>query len=81
VKIKLGQKLTHLLGAPNKQRQDPALEALLEPAQPLPPQLDRACHHRQAPHLAVPVAIPFGSVHCHPALRLSPAQQLDHFLF
>jgi hypothetical protein len=81
VKIKLGQELAHLLGAPHQQWQDPTLETLLQPAQPRPSKLDSAGHHRQPPHLAVPIAISLERIHCDPALRLAPAQELNHFLF
>jgi hypothetical protein len=53
VQIQLRHQLAHFLGAPRKQRQDPTLEPLLEPAQPRLSQFDRAGHHRQPPHLAI----------------------------
>jgi hypothetical protein len=69
-----------LLGAPHEQRQNPTLETLLQAPHPRPPKLDRAGHHRQAPRLAVPIAVPLRHIRCRSPFRPAAAEQLGNLL-
>src|SRR4029077_4342381 len=81
VKVKLRQQLAHFLRPPYEQRQQPALEALLQPAHPWPPHLDGPCHHRKTPPLAVPVAVAHRHVHRGAPFRFPPTEKLGELLF
>jgi len=80
VQVEVRQERPDLLGAAGEQGQDLAAERLIGVGDPRPAQRDRAARHRQAPLLAVAVAIPGRSVDRGPARGASAAEVLADLL-
>src|SRR2546426_12072819 len=80
VQVQLGQEPAHFLRPPLEQRQQPTLEARLQPPHPRPPHRDRPAHETEPARLPEAVPVARRRVHPLPPLLAPPAQDLLHLL-
>jgi len=79
VQVQLRQQAADFLRAPLERRQQPALEALVQPAHPRPAQRDRPVAQAEPSRFPEPVAMARRRVDHRLPLIPSPAEELVHF--